>query len=106
LGAPLLVRNFPYIIKIPAKVFSFSARSLNNRPDMAMISKLTGLVAAPFTPMNADGSVNLGVIEQQARVLADNKVIGAFICGTTGEGMSLTVARFGENRGACRPPEC
>jgi len=55
-----------------------------------MKSKLTGLIAAPFTAMNADGSLNLPMIERQAAALAENGVNGAFICGTTGEGLSLT----------------
>ncbi|HEX5223244.1 MAG TPA: dihydrodipicolinate synthase family protein [Verrucomicrobiae bacterium] len=51
---------------------------------------LTGLIAAPHTAMNVDGSVNLGAIEKQAaRLLADG-VNGAFICGSTGEGHSLS----------------
>lgn len=56
----------------------------------SMNSRLTGLIAAPFTAMNADCSLNLVIIGQQARTLAKNKVNGAFICGTTGEGLSLT----------------
>jgi N-acetylneuraminate lyase len=55
-----------------------------------MKSKLTGLIAAPFTAMQPDGSLNLAMIERQAKALAENQVQGAFICGTTGEGMSLT----------------
>lgn len=54
--------------------------------------KLRGLVAAPFTPMFEDGSVNYGVVEQLAASLINNKVAGAFVCGTTGESLSLTVA--------------
>ena len=57
----------------------------------AMKSKLTGLIAAPFTAMNADGSINLPMIERQAQGLAENGVKGAFVCGTTGEGFSLTI---------------
>ena len=53
---------------------------------------IEGLVAAPFTPMNTDGTVNLEIIEQQARLLQRNNVVGVFICGTTGEGLSLTTA--------------
>jgi len=56
-----------------------------------MKSRLTGLIAAPFTPMNADASLNLGMIARQAELLAANGVNGAFICGTTGEGMSLSM---------------
>lgn len=51
---------------------------------------LRGLIAAPFTPMDADGEVDIGVIEKYARHLMDNGVIGAFICGTNGEGSSMT----------------
>ena len=51
---------------------------------------LTGLVAAPHTPMNADGSLRLELIEKQAARLVADKVAGAFVCGTTGEGPSLT----------------
>ncbi len=51
---------------------------------------LTGLIAAPHTPFQPDGTVALDVISQQARLLAHNGVSGAFICGTTGEGASLT----------------
>ncbi|MFC1718550.1 dihydrodipicolinate synthase family protein [Candidatus Poribacteria bacterium] len=53
--------------------------------------RLTGLIAAPFTAMNEDGSVNLKTIEKQAKLLTNNGVKGAFICGTTGEGTSLTI---------------
>ena len=52
---------------------------------------VAGLVAAPHTPMHADGSVNMGMIEKQAELLVANGVAGAFVCGTTGEGLSLTV---------------
>ncbi len=55
-----------------------------------MKPRLTGLVAAPFTAMQSDGGLNLNLIEQQAKALAANGVQGAFICGTTGEGFSLT----------------
>lgn len=55
-----------------------------------MNDKLTGLIAAPFTPMNPDGSLNLPMIPKLARALVENRVSGAFVCGTTGEGFSLT----------------
>jgi N-acetylneuraminate lyase len=57
-----------------------------------MQTKLTGLIAAPFTAFHPDGQVNLHLIEAQAKSLADNGVQGAFICGTTGEGVSLSAA--------------
>ena len=53
--------------------------------------RLSGLIAAPFTAMDADGNVNLDTIEKQAKLLVGNGVKGAFICGTTGEGVSLTI---------------
>lgn len=52
---------------------------------------LSGLIAAPFTPMREDGSIDLDTIEKQTRLLVGNNVKGAFICGTTGESMSLTI---------------
>jgi N-acetylneuraminate lyase len=52
---------------------------------------VTGLVPAPHTPMHPDGSVNLDTIDKQAELLVANGVAGVFVCGTTGEGMSLTV---------------
>jgi N-acetylneuraminate lyase len=54
--------------------------------------KLTGLVAAPYVAFNPDGSVNLKAIEAQAQSLIKSGVTGAFVCGTTGEGVSLTTA--------------
>jgi N-acetylneuraminate lyase len=57
-----------------------------------MIQKIEGLVAAPFTPMYANGSLNLSVIPRYARMLAHNGVKGAFVAGSTGEGVSLTYA--------------
>jgi N-acetylneuraminate lyase len=40
--------------------------------------------------MRVDGSLNLDMIQRQAGALAEGRVSGAFICGTTGEGFSLT----------------
>lgn len=55
------------------------------------IQKTFGLMAAPFTPMKADGSINPDVIPDYYRYLKDQKVVGAFICGSTGEGFSLAM---------------
>jgi len=57
-----------------------------------MKPRLSGLIAAPFTPFLPDGGLNLTVIQQQADKLVADGVTGAFICGTTGEGLSLTTA--------------
>ena len=51
---------------------------------------LQGLIAAPFTPMNEDGSLNLQLIPSYYGFLKHNGVTGAFICGSTGEGVSMT----------------
>lgn len=52
---------------------------------------LQGLIAAPFTPMHADGSVHLELIPDYYALLKANGITGAFICGSTGEGVSLTL---------------
>lgn len=57
-----------------------------------MKSRLNGLIAAPFTPLKPDGGLNLDLIQDQAKALAANGVQGAFVCGTTGEGFSLSTA--------------
>lgn len=52
---------------------------------------LSGLIAAPFTPMFADGSINVSAIKAYAEyVIAQESVAGVFVCGTTGEFASLT----------------
>ena len=51
---------------------------------------ITGLVAAPHTPLRADGELHLPAIEQQIAVLVEGRISAAFVCGTTGEGMSLS----------------
>jgi len=56
------------------------------------MEKLEGLIAAPFTPMNEDGSLNTTVVSDYYQLLKRNGVIGAFIIGSTGEGVSQTIA--------------
>ena len=56
------------------------------------IQHLQGLIAAPFTPMKEDGSLNLSIIPEYYQMLVANGVAGAFICGSTGEGVSMTAA--------------
>lgn len=56
------------------------------------IQKLKGLIAAPFTPMKEDGSLNLSLIPKYYETLVANGITGAFICGSTGEGVSMTAA--------------
>jgi len=54
--------------------------------------RFKGLIAAPFTPMKGDGSLNLDAVKSYADILVAQGVVGAFICGTTGEGFSMTVS--------------
>ncbi|KAJ8278581.1 hypothetical protein GJAV_G00089130 [Gymnothorax javanicus] len=54
--------------------------------------RLTGLVAAAFTPLTAEGEINLPVIGQYIDYLLEHQgVRSVFVNGTTGEWMSLTV---------------
>ena len=50
-----------------------------------------GLIAAPCTPFTKDGGINLIVIKDYIQFLMKNGVVGAFVNGTTGEGLSLSV---------------
>ena len=52
--------------------------------------KIEGLIAAPYTPMNKDCSINTGVIRKYADKLKSDGLKGVFVCGTTGEGMLMT----------------
>lgn len=52
--------------------------------------KIEGLIAAPFTPFNENGTLNLAQIPNYYQSLKNNNVKGGFICGSTGEGVSLT----------------
>jgi N-acetylneuraminate lyase len=55
-----------------------------------MKNELNGLIVPSITPFNADYSVNLDRIETLAAFFKDNGIKGAFICGTSGESLSLT----------------
>lgn len=55
------------------------------------MKKLTGLIAAPHTPFNADSSVNYPVIDQIVEHLVAQNVKGVYVCGTTGEGIHCSV---------------
>ncbi|MCE5227750.1 MAG: dihydrodipicolinate synthase family protein [Porphyromonadaceae bacterium] len=57
---------------------------------MKNYQRLKGLVAATFTPMYANGDVNYLEIGKYARLIANSKINGVFVCGTTGEYASLT----------------
>jgi N-acetylneuraminate lyase len=53
--------------------------------------KLTGLIAATYTPFREDGSVNLDLIPSMTDYMIDSGVSGFYICGSTGEGESMSV---------------
>ena len=53
------------------------------------MNKITGLIAAPYSPMLPNGELNLDLIPKYASYLAKNNVSGAFLNGTTGDFTSL-----------------
>ena len=55
------------------------------------MQKLKGLIAAPYTPMYGDGLLNLDLIDPYAAKLKEDGITGVFICGTTGEGMLMSL---------------
>ena len=50
-----------------------------------------GLIAAPMTGFNPDGSVNLDIVKSYASMLNTNGISGVFVNGTTGQGLTLSV---------------
>ena len=58
---------------------------------MKNYQRLHGLVAASFTPMDETGAINLSVIDEYADLMANSGMEGVFVCGTTGESLSMTV---------------
>lgn len=56
------------------------------------MKRIKGMIVAPFTGFTPDGEVDLSKVEIQKKFYKDNGISGAFICGTTGEGSSLTMA--------------
>ena len=54
------------------------------------MEKIKGLIDAPFTPMMANGDINLEPIPAYAAMLDRNGLKGVFINGSSGEGYMLT----------------
>lgn len=52
---------------------------------------MKNLVAATYAPMRKDGSLNLDIIEPYGQFLKSNKVAGAFVNGSTGDFVSLSI---------------
>lgn len=57
---------------------------------MRNYQRLKGLIAASFTPMDKTGTVNLSAIDKYADLMAVSGMSGVFVCGTTGESLSMT----------------
>lgn len=54
------------------------------------MNRINGHIAAPFTPLNNDGAINLAPIGDYADLLHRNHLDGVFVCGSSGEGGLLT----------------
>ncbi len=57
---------------------------------MDRIKKTVGLIAAPYTPFDRNGSIHPDIIPKYADYLKKCGVCGVFVNGTTGEGNSLS----------------
>jgi N-acetylneuraminate lyase len=57
-----------------------------------MSIRLTGLIPAVFTPMHDDGRLNLDQVGPLVERLIKEDVSGLYVCGSTGEGPSLSSA--------------
>ncbi|HEX5553028.1 MAG TPA: dihydrodipicolinate synthase family protein [Chitinophagaceae bacterium] len=55
-------------------------------------NKMEGMIAATFTPMKEDGCVDAAKVKPMVDRLVADRVKGIFVCGSTGEGPSLTTA--------------
>jgi N-acetylneuraminate lyase len=53
-------------------------------------SKFKGLIAATYTPLHDDGELNLEAVPQLTEHLIESGVAGLYVCGSTGEGVSLS----------------
>lgn len=51
----------------------------------------SGLIAAAVTPMLTDGSINVTAVPAIVERLIEDGVRGLYVCGSTGEGVSLTI---------------
>ena len=58
---------------------------------MGNYSKIEGLIAPVFTPMEDNGDVITGIIPQYAKHLKSKGLSGVFVSGSTGEGMLLAI---------------
>jgi len=56
-----------------------------------MNENFLGLIAAPLTGFNQDGSIKIDIVESYVSMLKENHISGAFVNGTTGQGLQLSV---------------
>lgn len=60
------------------------------------MSLLRGLISAVYTPFYANGEVRFDEIPKYVDYLLARKMNGLYICGTTGEGVNMTVSERGQ----------
>lgn len=53
-------------------------------------TRLNGLIAATYTPLDDSGNLNLDAVTPMVEHLLASGISGLYVCGSTGEGMSLT----------------
>jgi len=56
------------------------------------VERLKGLLPAAFTPMDAEGHVRVEPIPALVERLIDDGIAGLYVCGSTGEGPSLSMS--------------
>ncbi len=68
--------------------------------NMLKFQEFKGLIAAPFAPLGESGRLNTTIVPGYYDFLQKNGISGAFINGTTGEGVSLTQKEKEQNTAA------
>ena len=71
---------------VPTREFRFTQR-VNAVKET---QRLAGLIAATYTPLDSDGAFNASQVAPLVEYLIDAGVSGLYVCGSTGEGMSLS----------------
>lgn len=56
------------------------------------MEKVTGLIAAAFTPFHENGAINHSLIPALVDKLVEDGLRGIFVCGSNGEGPNMTTA--------------
>lgn len=66
------------------------SRNLKRFASMRDFQRLRGLMAATFTPMREDGTLNLNCVGPMVDHLRRQGVSALYVVGSTGEGVSLS----------------